>query len=58
MTGAAFIRVEGSTNSTRWSGSALKDMWLRDILAVKKKLAWMTRELTSLKNNKTKASKK
>jgi hypothetical protein len=39
-TGAAFSRVEGSTNawtySTRRSGAALKDMRLRDIPAVNK----------------------
>jgi hypothetical protein len=40
LTGAAFFRVEGSTNactySTRRSEAALKDMCLRDILAVNK----------------------
>jgi hypothetical protein len=39
-TGETFFRVEGSTNawnySTRRSGAALKDMCLRDILAVNK----------------------
>jgi hypothetical protein len=37
-TGAAFLRVAGSTNaySTRRSGSALKDMCVQDILVVNK----------------------
>jgi hypothetical protein len=33
-------------------------MYLRDILAGEQKLIWMTRELTSLKNNKAKSLEK
>jgi hypothetical protein len=59
-TGAAFFRVEGLTNawtySPRRSGAALKDMYLRNILAVNKNC--QTRQLTLLKNNKAQASKK
>jgi hypothetical protein len=54
--------ADGSTNawtySTRRSAVALKDMYLRDILAGEQKLIWMTRELTSLKNNKAKSLEK
>jgi hypothetical protein len=53
------LEVEGSTNawtySTRRSGAALNEP--TRYTGCEQKLPWMTRELTSLKNNKTKASK-
>jgi hypothetical protein len=55
-TGAGFFRVKGSTNawtySTRRSGAALKDMCLRDILAVNKNCHGRIIRLKPRKNQK------